>query len=194
MASPRKKTETQQQAMVTATSQTTMMSKYTYPPRTKAARRFNVLTKAADIQKRRAIHQRKTVWFPLNPVSLVVIAKRAVQDDDGGAQGDTATTEPFCDVQDDDVFRTTVWTRPPSPATHEVYPMARVESRRRALRRFNVLTKSSIAKARMGIPAVARRDNFISKTTVYEFPLDPLNDVMIFSRQEERAIAVRTVP
>jgi hypothetical protein len=192
MASTRKETETQQQAMVTATSQTTMLSKYTCPPQTKAARRFNVLTKAAEIQKRRAIHQRKTVWFPLNPVSVVVIAKHAVQDVHGGAQGDTATTGPFCDVQDDDVFWTTTWTWPPPPATHEVYPMARVVGRKRAWRRFNVLTIPSVAKARMGIPTAARRDSFRSKTTVCQFPLD--NDVTIFSRQEERAIAIHTVP
>jgi hypothetical protein len=40
-------------------------------PRTKAARRFNVLTKASEIQKRGAIHKRKTVWFPLHPVVSV---------------------------------------------------------------------------------------------------------------------------
>jgi hypothetical protein len=124
-------------------------------------RRLDVLTKAADIQKRRAIYQRKTVWFPLKPVSAVV---EPVEMDDE----EDSTTD------DED---TTTRTGPP-PATREVCPLVHVGSRR-ASRRFNVLTKASVAKARMGKPGHGAKTGW--------FPLNTASNVVIFSLPDERS-------
>jgi hypothetical protein len=153
----RKKDRFLVQTTMVANPKTTMYSH----PRTKAERRFNVLTKAADIQKRRAIYQRKTVWFPLKPVSAVV---EPVEMDDE----EDSTTD------DED---TTTRTGPP-PASREVCPLVHAGSRR-ASRRFNVLTKASVAKARMGKPGHGAKTGW--------FPLNTASSVVIFSLPDERS-------
>jgi hypothetical protein len=151
--------------MVSATSQKT----YRYscpPPRTKAPRRFNVLTKPSEIQKRTATHKRSTVWFPLNPVSTVAVVEPVPVDDD-------TIPRHLCSV---DEAGTTI--SRPTPTTHEIYPVVR---QGRAKRRFNVLTKASVARARMGQPA--------NHSNTTWFPLNPVSDVVIFSPSPEQTLA-----
>jgi hypothetical protein len=142
-----------------ATSMTTMMYSH---PRTKAERRFNVLTKAADIQKRRAVYQRKTVWFPLKPVSAVVDEPAEMDDEEDST------------IDDEDTTRRT---RPP-PAMREVHPLVHVHvGSRRASRRFNVLTKASVAKTRMGKPGRGAQTQW--------FPLNTASNAVVFSLPEQ---------
>jgi hypothetical protein len=136
------------------------------PPRTKAPRRFNVLTKPSKILKRTAIHKRRTVWFPLNPVSAVAVVEPVPVDDD-------TIPRPLCSV---DEAGTTI-SRPP-PTIQEIYPVVR---KGRAKRRFNVLTKASVARARMGQPA--------NHSNTAWFPLNPVSDVVIFSPPPQQTLA-----
>jgi hypothetical protein len=139
-----------------------MTTMYSHP-RTKAERRFNVLTKAVDIQKRRTVYQRKTVWFPLKPVSAVV--EPAEMDD-----------EEDSTIDDEDT--TTRRTRPP-PATREVHPLVSHVGSRRASRRFNVLTKASVAKARMGQPGRGAQTAW--------FTLNTASNAVVFSLPDQSA-------
>jgi hypothetical protein len=149
-----------------ATSQTT------YPPtatRTKAARRFNVLTKPSEIQKRMAIHKRKTVWFPLIPVTAEAVVEQVPVEED-------YVSSPI--AVDNDAEMNGTGPPPPPPATHELYPVPR--KGQRAKRRFNVLTKPSVAKARRGKPAVVAAANGDDSHKTAWFPQNPISEMMIF--------------